>query len=205
MTQHSDDFKGMTLFTHAGERKYLNQVERARFLAALPALQNPCEQSFCEIIFWSGCRPTEARSLTAMNFDLDEDMVIIRSLKKRGKQKNNHFRTVPLPPEFVERLEHTHGIRSRQLDPATCHDPLWRFSRTKGWDVIRIVMTAAQITGVRANARGLRHSFGILAALKRVPETRLQSWLGHSSLEITGVYVNAVGAEDRAIAQRMWA
>jgi len=204
LSKYNDDLSEMSLFTQCGERKYLNEIERSRFIEALPILNNPHEQSFCEMIFWSGCRPSEARALTATNFDLDESMVIICSLKKRGKQKGRHFRPVPVPPEFVKRLNAIHKIRTNQQSTQSSNTPLWSFSRTKGWAIIRDVMKAANITGVRASARGLRHSFGILAALKQIPETRLQSWLGHSSLEITGVYVNAVGAEDRAIAQRMW-
>ena len=61
-----------------------------------------------------------------------------------------------------------------------------------------------QYLGIRACARGLRHSFGIHAILSRVPETRLQSWMGHASLKTTAIYVQAAGAENRAFAKLMW-
>jgi integrase/recombinase XerD len=32
----------------------------------------------------------------------------------------------------------------------------------------------------------------------------LSKWMGHSILEITAIYANAVGAEQHAMAARMW-
>ena len=194
-------FSGMSLYTRVGERKYLTSEERKRFLAALPIIENPAERTFCEMIHWTGCRPSEALALRAINIDLAENMVVICSLKKRGDQMGRHFRPVPVPPDFISRLDHAHGLRERQHSADQAR--LWPFARTKGWRLMRRVMATADLTGAKGCARGLRHALGVHAVIRNVPEARLQSWLGHASLETTSIYLDACGPEDRAIAARV--
>jgi len=205
MADQSQQSNGLTLFTQKGERKYLNSVERSRYYTSLNIINCEIERSFCEMLFWTGCRPVEALMMTTASIDIDSGSVIIRSAKKRGALKNNHFRSVPLPRGFIKRLDQIHSIQDAQCKVDAIHQPLWEFARTKGWRLIKLVMNDAQLFGIKACARGLRHSLGIHAITKHVPETRLQCWLGHSSLETTSIYVNAVGAEDRLLASRMWA
>lgn len=57
------------LFHSYGSRKYLTQEERVRFLIA--SEQFPYEvQTFCHVITYTGCRPSEARALRANHIDL---------------------------------------------------------------------------------------------------------------------------------------
>ena len=201
----AEPFKGMSLHTYAGERKYLSSAERLRFLEALSTIEAPKHRSFCEMIYWTGARPSECLHLTAMNIDLSEGMVVIRSLKKRGALKGRHLRAVPVPMEFIRRLDAIHGIEKAQfLNDRSAKACLWPFSRTTGWRLMKQMMEIAGISGVKANARGLRHSLGVHAAVSEIPGPRIQAWLGHASLETTAVYMNASGQEDRAIAERMW-
>ena len=37
-----------------------------------------------------------------------------------------------------------------------------------------------------------------------IPLNLVQKWLGHGHLSTTAVYANAVGAEEKDIAKRMW-
>ncbi len=198
MIKTPSPFQGMSLYSSIGERKYLNHAERQKFLAALPVIACPVERSFCEMIYWTGCRPSEALALNAVNIDLAEGVVILRSLKKRGELKGRHFRAVPLPSEFIATLDRVHGLTATQaLDDHSSSGRLWCFGRTKGWRLVRKVMLEAGLTGRKSCARGLRHALGVHAALMHVPETRLQSWLGHASLETTSIYIAASGPEDR--------
>tara|TARA_A100001391_G_scaffold153410_2_gene111245 strand:+ start:17998 stop:18630 length:633 start_codon:yes stop_codon:yes gene_type:complete len=205
MAHTASDIAGMSLFTIYGERKYMSQNERVRFLSALSVLTDERDRTFCEMMFWTGCRPSEALALTARNIDLDERTVVIRSLKKRRELKGKHFRAVPLPGAFIERLDDVHELRALQSgSDRGVEARLWDFCRTTGWRRLRTVMDTAEITGVRASGRGLRHTYGVHAVITDVPETRIQIWLGHASLKTTAIYLNAVGPEDRIIARRMW-
>ncbi len=203
MTRNQYQNSGMSLFTEVGERKYLCGAERKRFYAALGVLDDPKDRSFCEMIYWTGCRPSEALALAALNIDMDERAIVIRSLKKRGEHKGKHFRSVPVPAPFLKRLDQVHGLSGMfEFDRRV---RLWRFSRTTAWKRMRVVMDAAGLCGEKACAKGLRHGLGVHAVMNDVPETRIKNWLGHASLATTEIYINTAAPEDRAMAQKMWA
>jgi integrase len=65
-------------------------------------------------------------------------------------------------------------------------------------------MGSAQITGPHATPKGLRHGFGIAAVEAQVPLHLIQRWLGHAQLSTTVLYLEAVDAEERNVARRMW-
>lgn len=52
--------------------------------------------------------------------------------------------------------------------------------------------------------KGLRHAFGVHAVLSGVPLPLVQEWLGHEDIAMTAIYLAVMGAEERAIARRMW-
>ncbi len=200
-----EPFNGMNLFTLLGERKYLSGPERSRFYDSLDVLENPKDRTFCKMIYWTGCRPSEALAMSALSIDLSEIMAIIRSLKKHGKMKGRHFRCVPLRSDFVDELDEVHHLREAQAQPDHgAGTRLWTDSRTTYWRRCKAVMNAAGIQGVRASARGLRHTLGVHAAVNEIPESKIQVYLGHESLETTAIYLTAIGPEDRVIAERMW-
>ena len=58
--------------------------------------------------------------------------------------------------------------------------------------------------GRMASPKGLRHGFGVAAVTAGIPLNLVQKWLGHAQLATTVIYANAVGAEEKNIAQRMW-
>lgn len=199
-------FNGMSLFSEVGERKYLSGPERLRYYEALSVLNDdPKGRTFCEMIYWTGCRPSEALGMSAIQIDLSEFLVVIRSLKKHGNKKDRHFRQVPLPDHFVERIDRVHGVAEAQAQQNRGSDiPLWNFSRTTGWRRNKTVMEAAKLNGLKACGRGLRHTLGVHAAVNKVPESKIQRYLGHESAESTAIYLDVVGPEDRALAKRMW-
>ncbi|MEM1009623.1 MAG: tyrosine-type recombinase/integrase, partial [Myxococcota bacterium] len=104
----------MSLFSELGERKYLNQKERKRFYKALSILDNPSERTFCETIFWTGCRPSEALELDYMRVNIEDAFLVFRTLKKRGENKAKHFRIVPIPRHFARMLDETHSVTNKQ-------------------------------------------------------------------------------------------
>jgi integrase/recombinase XerD len=69
---------------------------------------------------------------------------------------------------------------------------------------LQAVMRAAGLEGVHASPKGLLHGFGVAAVTAGVPLNLVQKWLCHAQLSTTAVYANAVGAEEKDIARRMW-
>jgi integrase len=50
----------------------------------------------------------------------------------------------------------------------------------------------------------LRHGYGVHAISRSIPLNLLSKWMGHASPEVTAIYANALGEEQRNIAARMW-
>lgn len=183
------------LFGHNGERKYLNGAERARFLKAAATFSDDI-RTFCELLFWTGCRLSEALALTGDRVDVTEKIVIIESLKKR---RLGVYRGVPVPEAFLTLLEMVHKPALKQ------ETRLWKYKRVTAWRYIKSVMKKAGIVqGLRATPRGLRHGFGVAAIAAGVPLNILQRWLGHAQIGTTSIYANALGREERLLASRMW-
>ena len=65
-------------------------------------------------------------------------------------------------------------------------------------------MRRAGLKGPQATPKGLRHGFGVQAVSVGIPLNLVQKWLGHAQLSTTAIYADAVGAEEKQIAARMW-
>ncbi|UAK22998.1 tyrosine-type recombinase/integrase [Sphingomonas nostoxanthinifaciens] len=184
-----------TIHDYNGHRKYLTIEETKQFLAQA-ARCDPLVHSFCCFLVRTGCRISEALSLTAENIDFAAQQVIIKCLKKRQKQV---FRAVPLPRIFLDKLRgwfRTGVLPTQGL--------LWPWSRMTGYRRVREVMARARIVGEHASPKGLRHGFGVRAIQSNVPLNLVQRWLGHADIKTTAIYTSVIGPEERAISARMW-
>lgn len=187
-----------SLYSLAGRRKYLTHHERSAFIAAALACPRPELRSLCIVLAYTGCRISEALSLRAASVNRHDAIVAIVSLKKRGRWV---VREVPIPESCVTMLVGVH-----RLDAASPDALLWTWCRCRAWQLVKEVMAAAGIDhGLHATPKGLRHGFGLHAVRSGVPINIVQRWLGHARLETTSIYLQASGAEERALAARMWA
>ena len=151
---------------------------------------------------FTGCRISEALALTPSAVDLSAKTITFKTLKQRGRLS---FRSVPVPDELINTLDLVHGIRkSTRRKRKAAEQLLWNWSRVYGFKQVKAVLAAAGIEGPHASPKGLLHAFGILAAAKTRNPRLAQKWLGHRSLETTTIYMDAVGAEERELAARMW-
>ncbi|MBO6920222.1 MAG: site-specific integrase [Rhizobiaceae bacterium] len=197
----------MKLYDDDGNRLYLNAEERAAFLAA--ARQGSSrDRTLCEILHYTGCRPSELIEITPARIDLSSGTVTLQSKKKRkdntGKQKIV-FRSVPVPPECLDTLNIAHGIREAQKNQRRANKPVWDLTRVHVWRIAKAVMIEAGIPDApQRTTKGLRHGFGINATMKGIQLNMLQKWMGHADMQTTAIYATAIGQEEQAIAARMW-
>jgi integrase len=192
---------GMQLYDDDGQRKYLTPGERDAFLKAAEAAPREV-RTFCCTLVYTGCRITEALELTADRVDLKAGVLVFESLKKR---KRGVYRPVPVPPAFLDTLNLVHNLQSvKKRKDRGKGVPLWDWCRTTAWSRVCEVMKAAEIIGPHATPKGLRHAFGIKGVGSQVPLNMVQKWLGHAELSTTAIYADAVGAEAKQLAQRMW-
>lgn len=194
MTTKNDTIQStMRLYSRANRRLYLNASERARFSQACG--NQPAERrAFALTLFYTGCRLSEARELTFEAIQFEEHIISIRSLKKRSQ---HHIREVPVPSVLLDALaEMRLGISQNAL--------IWDIDRITAYRWIKAIMNRASITGPQASPKGLRHAYGINAISCGIQLHMLQKWMGHASIKTTAIYANAVGDEEKAIAERMW-
>jgi integrase/recombinase XerD len=192
-------YDGLSLFGRYGNRKYLNAAERLRFIEAARAA--PKAREFCLTLGYSGGRISEVLALTPAAIDIESGAVSIQTLKRR---KHGIVRQVPMPADLLDELNRAFDLRNAQRDGDLANRRIWRFSRTTAWRYVKSVMASADITGTPAMPKGLRHGFCVKAIHSGAPPHLVQRWMGHASLQTTGIYYDVVGPEERAIAARMW-
>jgi integrase len=92
-----------------------------------------------------------------------------------------------------------HGVREVQKRGKGHSDrPLWPSARNTAWRHVKAMMDVAGIPdGPHRSPKGLRHGYGVHAISSGVPPNMLSKWMGHATLEVTAIYANALGAEDR--------
>jgi len=153
------------------------------------------------VLLLSGGRVSEVLSLTPNAVDVESGNIALKTLKRR---KQGVIRQIPLPRQLMYEFEHQFGIGTARLDPQLRNRPVWPWSRTTAWRLIKRIMELADIVGLAASPKGLRHTFGVSAFQSNVPPHLVQRWLGHASLRTTAIYAEVSGEEERRFAARMW-
>ena len=188
-----------SLYDRAGRRKYLNVTERSH---ALRAMQNlpPEKALFALTLAWTGARVSEVLALTPASFQVDQQLVTIRTLKRRCFA----IREVPIPATLMAALESEFGLINLQQKADTAGKLLWRWHRSTAWRLVKSVTRTARISGPQSSPRGFRHGFGIGALRAKVPLNLVQRWLGHARMSTTAIYADASGPEELEFAARFW-
>lgn len=189
------------LYDNQGSRKYLTLAERQVFLETA-ARSNPDTYTFCFALAHLGARLSEVLALSPQRIDPAVGYVMIETLKKR---RRGVFRGVPASRELFELLERVHALSEARQHPELRDRRLWNWSRTTAWTRVKTVMIAANLSGKLAMPKALRHAFGVqTTAGARIPLNMVKKWMGHSRIETTAIYADAVGDEERKLANRIW-
>ena len=186
-----------SLYNAQGKRLYLTLGERKAFFKASKH-QPDNVRTLCQLLYYTGCRISEALNLTAERVDIAAGEIFIQSLKKRSTTP--HFRPIPAPTSFLNDLAAVHALNGDGTAK------LWTWSRSQAWRLVKATMSKAGINTSMpyGTCKGLRHSFGIHAVTHNVPLNVVQSLLGHANMSTTAIYVDAVGDERRELVSRMW-
>ncbi len=150
----------MTLFDDDGNRLYLSKGERRRFLEAA-ANEVRKDRIFCHLLHYTGCRPSEALSVTARSVSIDSFEIVFGSLKKRrlGRQglvMRPQFRSVLVPATLVDQMDLVFDLRRRLRQGQGGENRLWNMSRSTAWRMVKRVMAKAEIVGSQATGKWLR-------------------------------------------------
>ena len=204
------------LFDNAGQRKYLTPQEREQFYTATSEVSKEW-RLFGLMLYYTGCRLSEALNLQVKDIDYSAGATTFNTLKQR---RDDIYRQVPLPDAFLTALDDAYDLKRLQKQKGMQESYLWgkptpttkhkknpmrsRWGRRNGYQVIKEIMALAGLSGIPASPKGLRHGFAIACLDKGVPLNMVSKWLGHSSIETTAIYINAIGQEERKLAAKLW-
>lgn len=205
----------MRLFSPDGEPLYLNADERKRFLAEVRKDTNRDAVIFCTLLHYTGARPTELRELTVDRVHPDACEIVLRSIKKRKKDRQGNiklpqFRSIPIPPLVMDSVVIAFDIRAKQK--RSKNSLLWSSERNPKSPVdaktayrwVKHNMEAANVKGKKATAKGLRHGFAVAMVTNSVPLTQIKTWMGHTSIQTTEIYLQVCGGEAHEMMRRAW-
>jgi integrase/recombinase XerD len=193
--------QAQTLFDKRGNRKYLTASER-RAVAIAALSMAPSIATFLLTLLHTGARISELLAVTPERIDRANGVIVFETLKRR---KRGVYRSVPVPPELLKRLDVVHNVWSAQSDPSRRGQPLWAWGRTTAWKHVKFVMLAAKVGEARAMPRAARHAFGVNAVQSAVALNIVQRWMGHARIETTAIYADVTGKEELVLARRTWA
>ena len=189
------------LYDQQGNRKYLTAEERRAFIKGCSASRTGDWDVLFDARVYRWTHFGDL-ALTPRRIDYSVRGITIGSMKKR---RRGVFRTVPISQLLLEVLDAVHGVRVAQSDAIHCDQRLWTFGRTTAWMRVKQIMRKAGISGVWGVPKGLRHGLGVEGTAEaNIPLGIIQKWLGHSRIETTAIYANAVGREGRMLAERIW-
>jgi integrase len=183
------------LFDGGGQRKYVNQSERIRFIKTAKSQQDTVKL-FCLLLAFTGARISEVLNLKVRNIDFEEKLLVVESLKKR---KTGIYRQIPLPKFLLKALNTYFQTRVNSTE-----EKIWKWSRRTASRKVKMVMIKSNIYGSQSSSKGLRHGFAINCITQGVPLTLIQKWMGHASISTTAIYLQVVGVEEREFAKKVW-
>lgn len=174
--------EGRPTLTRTGEKRFLAAARRAE----------PSTRALCELLFYTGCRLSEALALTGGHIDTDMNFVVFDTLKQRGRPA---LRAVPVPRCLVRRL------------CALPEDPqgrLWPFSRWTARRHLLPVYEAAGLPPEHAQSRVFRHSYNARAMRAGIPRPVRCALLGHRNPASNTRYGQIPGYTLRGVARSLW-
>jgi site-specific recombinase XerD len=175
---------------HQGHQTLTAEQEQ-RFLEAAK-VSEPETRALCELLYWTGCRLSEAIALRRSHIDTDRHFVVLHTLKQRDRPT---LRAVPVPRKLIQRL---YGL------PVASDDRFWPYSRWTARRRLQPVFAAAGLSGAQATSRVFRHSYNARAIRRGLPDRVRRSLLGHKTQSANNHYGHVLGYELRTFARRLW-
>ena len=190
MKTHRDYLQSM--FTAEGDRKYVTSKETRRFLRCAKT-EDPEKYLLCMLLAYTGCRVSEAVKLTTRSLDFETKSIIFLTLKQRSVCR---YRQVPVPPFLLKKLLLQAAKQSGNR--------IWHLHRVSAYRWVHEIMGKADLYGVKASPKGLRHGFAISCLEENVPFPLVSKWLGHASLRTTAIYSEFLIGSQTKFAERRW-
>ena len=92
---------GLQLYDTQGRRLSLTSAERDAFLNAATQADRPI-RTLCSVLYYTGCRISEALALTARRIDINDHTILCETLTKR---RRGVYRAVPVPEALSDTVD----------------------------------------------------------------------------------------------------
>jgi integrase len=180
-----------------------NKAELRAFLNAADACANPMLRTFAYLLVFSGLRASEVRGLPwrSINFNSGTITIYQRADRKNkiGATKTDAgLRTIPLPPSVLNALRkwqpHCPASAAELVFPSKRATPIFHPNLVL-WllDPLQIAAKLTkqgrkqgkQVTRGKYGMHSFRHAAASLWIERHVDSKRIQTWMGHSSIQVT--------------------
>lgn len=163
-------------------RREINDAELERFLVS-SRLEAAHKRTFCFLVAYTGCNPTEALTLSIRSVDLAGAAVSFEGADAKP-------RSIPIPDELVKMFDVIHSVSfiKREL-PEYEATLIWDVDRSTASRWVSTTMAAAGIQGRQACARGLRHGFAVRALSAGHSAKTVAYWMGLPVEEVAKSYI----------------
>jgi site-specific recombinase XerD len=142
-----------------------------------------------ELLWRTGMRVSEALSLTPSHFDFYTKVVVVPTLKRRGRPT----RIIPIADDLL------YWVRSYIEEFCILpHQRLFSVTRQAVFDAVEKSCKLAELYDDRAHPHTFRHSFAVHCVLSGVPLVVLNEWLGHADIRNTLIYTKVTAQDTRA-------
>ncbi len=163
-------------------RKYLKQDELKGLLEAPKRMR---DRLIIKLLYETGMRVGELCSLTIGDVDLDSSEITIQEAKR-----HREGRKVPLVNSWTKTMLRDYiGTRKIRKDPLFISNKRGPLSRRQ---VERLIWNYGETIGLDKDKRHphvLRHTHAVHALKSGIDLRTLQQNLGHSSIEVTAIYL----------------
>jgi site-specific recombinase XerD len=163
-------------------RKYLKEDELKSLLEAPRRMR---DRLIIKLMYETGMRVGELAALTIGDVDLDASEITIQRAKR-----HEEGRKVPIVNSWTKVMLHDYiGTRKNRKDPLFVSNKRGPLSRRQ---VERMVSNYAEAVGIEKDKRHphvLRHTHAVNALKSGIDLRTLQQNLGHSSIEVTAIYL----------------
>jgi site-specific recombinase XerD len=163
-------------------RKYLKQDELKALLEAPKRMR---DRLIIKLLYETGMRVGELAALSIGDVDLEAGEITIQEAKR-----HKEGRKVPLINSWTKTMLRDYiGTRKIRKDPLFVSNKRGQLSRRQ---IERLIWNYGEITGLDKDKRHphvLRHTHAVFALKSGIDLRTLQQNLGHSSIEVTAIYL----------------
>lgn len=166
--------------------KYFHRDEIGRILDMVK--NEPKKHLLISLLWQTGARVSEILGIRVKDIDFYNKSLRITTLK----QKKRPQRAIPIQGNLLGLLGAYMASNELKRDGF-----ILDITRQRAHQIVREAVSKAGLDDERAHPHTFRHSFAVFAVLSGVPILVIKSWLGHSNIQNTLIYMQVMGNDTR--------